>query len=324
MPTLDDIRRAAATISGVAVRTPLIADPALATETGAEVLLKCENLQRGGAFKFRGAYTALASLAAAQRAAGVITYSSGNHAIACALAGRLLEIDVTVVCPETAPVEKTDRARALGARVVTFDPAITTREAVAADLRGSRELVPPFDDERVIAGQGTVGLEICEDTAVDLILVPVGGGGLAAGVATAASRLAPRTRVIGVEPVGADDTARSLAADRRIRVDPVTEADGLRAPEPGELTFPILARYLSGVVTVSEDAIAEATAICAQRSGMVVEPSGATALAALTSGVIDAEGLRVAVVLSGGNIGPARLAALTHGLTPDPAPVGRR
>jgi threo-3-hydroxy-L-aspartate ammonia-lyase len=301
----------------VAHRTPLLTSTTLDARTGASVWLKAEPLQRGGSFKFRGAYNRLSLLSADERARGIVAYSSGNHGAAVALAASLLGIHAVVVVPETGSPAKLAAIEGYGAELRRYDPVTERREEVAAALAKERSLtvIAPFDDYDVMAGQGTVGVELAEQAGpLDLVLVPVGGGGLAAGVGTAIKALRPDTALIGVEPTGADDTSRSLHAGQRVRRDAVdTIADGLRALEPGELTFPINQRQLEDVVTVSEAAIVEAMLFCFTRLKLVVEPSGAVPLAALLSGAVQADGRRVAVVLSGGNIDPADFAFLQAG-----------
>jgi threo-3-hydroxy-L-aspartate ammonia-lyase len=316
--TIDQIRAAAARLSGVAHRTPLLTSATLDEQCGGRVLVKAENFQRMGAFKFRGAYNRLSLLDDAQRSRGVVAYSSGNHGAAVALAARLLGISAVVVVPATAPPLKLAAIEGYGAQVHRYDPARERREELAAAIARDRSLtiIRPFDDYEIMAGQGTLGLELAEQSGqagagpVDQVLVPVGGGGLAAGVSTAVKALLPGASVIGVEPAGADDTARSLRAGRRVNIGtPVTIADGLLAAEPGELTFAINSRLLDDVVTVPEEAIVEAMLFYFTRMKIVVEPSGAVALAALRSGAVRAVGHRTAVVISGGNLDPAVLAA---------------
>jgi threonine dehydratase len=249
-----------------------------------------------------------------ERAKGVVAYSSGNHGGAVALAASLLGIDAVVVVPETGSPAKLAAIEGYGAEVHRYDPATQQREEVAAALAEERSLtvIRPFDDHDVMAGQGSLGVELAEQAGqLDLVLVPVGGGGLAAGVGTAIKTLLPDAAMIGVEPAGADDTSRSLRAGRRVSLDTVdTIADGLRATQPGELTFAVNRRLLDDVVTVSDAAIVEAMRFCFARLKVVLEPSGATPLAALLSGAVQPEGRRTAVVLSGGNIDPADFAFL--------------
>jgi threonine dehydratase len=280
------------------------------------VLLKAEMFQRGGSFKFRGAYNRLSLLSPAQRAGGVVAYSSGNHGAAVALAASLLGVPAVVVVPEIGSRAKLAAIESYGAEVHRYDPGTQRRENVAARLAAERSLtlLRPFDDYDIMAGQGTLGLEIAEsvDGELDQVVVPVGGGGLAAGVATAITSLT-KAAVIGVEPAGADDTARSLRAAHRVTIPaPDTIADGLRATQPGELTFPINAALLEDLVTVEDAAIVQAMRLCFTRLKLVAEPSGAVALAALLTGAVKTAGRTTAVVLSGGNIDPADFAALLN------------
>jgi threonine dehydratase len=278
------------------------------------VLLKAENLQRAGAFKFRGAYNAVASLTGAERARGVATVSSGNHAGALALAARLHEIPAVILMPDDAPAGKLAATAGYGAEIIRFDRYAADREELLAALVEERGLVPihPYDDPRVMAGQGTAALELLEDAGpLDVVLVCLGGGGLLAGCATAIKALAPETRVIGVEPEEGDDFVRSLAAGERVRIDvPRTIADGQQLPIPGELTFPVIHALVDEVVTVSDAEIVDAMRLLFERAKTVTEPSGATAFAALLAGRIDAKGLRVGATISGGNVTAARFAEL--------------
>jgi threo-3-hydroxy-L-aspartate ammonia-lyase len=300
-------------LAGAAHRTPLLTSATLDAESGATIMLKPESFQRSGSFKFRGAYNRLSQLSAAERAAGVVAYSSGNHGAAVALAARLLGIPAVIVVPATGSALKLAAIAGYGAQLRPYDPASERREEVAAAIAAERSLtiIRPFDDYAVMAGQGTVGLELAEQAGpLDLVLAPVGGGGLIAGVATAVKGLQPGAVVIGVEPEGAGDTSQSLRAGHRVTIgEPATIADGLRASQPGELTFPINARLLDDVVTVPESAIIEAMRFCFTRLKIVIEPSGAVALAALRAGWVPAA-KRVGVVLSGGNVDPADFAAL--------------
>jgi threo-3-hydroxy-L-aspartate ammonia-lyase len=298
----------------VAHRTPLLTSTTLDARCGARIYLKAEPFQRSGSFKFRGAYNRLSLLEADERAKGVVAYSSGNHGGAVALAASLLGIDAVVVVPETGSPAKLAAIEGYGAEVHCYNPATQQREEVAAALAQERSLtvIRPFDDPDIMAGQGSLGVELAEQAGqLDLVLVPVGGGGLAAGVGTAIKTLLPGASVIGVEPAGADDTSRSMRAGHRVSLDTVdTIADGLRASQPGELTFAVNQRLLDDVVTVTDAAIVEAMRFCFARLKVVVEPSGATPLAALLSGAVQPEGRRTAVVLSGGNIDPADFAFL--------------
>jgi threonine dehydratase len=313
--TLDDVQAAAKRLEGVAHRTPVITGRSLDEATGAaRVLLKAENLQRAGAFKFRGAFNTVASLSAADRARGVATVSSGNHAQALSLAARLHEVPAVILMPDDAPAGKLAATRGYGAEVILFDRYGSDREALLADLVAERGLTPvhPYDEPLVMAGQGTTALELLEDAGpLDVLLVCVGGGGLIAGCATAVKALSPDTRVIGVEPEAGDDFVRSLAAGERVRIDvPRTIADGQQLPQPGELTFPVVQRLVDEVVTVSDEEIVTAMRLLFERAKTVTEPSGACAFAALLAGRIDAAGLRVGVTLSGGNVTAARFAEL--------------
>ncbi len=311
--TLERVQAAASRLAGVAHRTPVLSSSALDRQCGGEVLLKAEPFQRSGSFKFRGAYNRLSLLDPPARAAGVVAFSSGNHGAAVALAANLLGITAVVVVPANGSAVKLAAIEGYGAEIRRYDPDRESREEVAAEIAADRglTLIRPFDDYDVMAGQGTAGLELTEQVpGLDLVLVPVGGGGLAAGVSTAVKGQLPGTAVLGVEPASASDTSQSMQAGRRVAIpEPDTIADGLRAREPGELTFAVNARLLDDVVTVSEAAIVEAMRFCFSRLKVVVEPSGAVALAALLTGAVTPAG-RTAVVLSGGNIAPADFAAL--------------
>jgi len=312
---LDDVRRAAARLDGIAHRTPVVTSRTLDEHTGALVRCKPESLQRAGAFKFRGAYNTVASLSAEERARGVVTASSGNHAQALALAAALHEIRATILMPEDAPASKAAATEGYGARIERFDRYSADRETLLADLaeREGLTVVHPYDDERIMAGQGTATLELIEDGGeLDLLLVPVGGGGLIAGAATAATALCPGCRVVGVEPEAGDDTARSLAAGERVVV-PVgrTIADGQQIDTPGARTFAVMRERVDAVVTVSDAEIVDAMRFAFERLKLVLEPSGASALAALLSGGLVARGQRTGVILSGGNVDVARFRELT-------------
>ena len=315
--TLDRVLAAAARLDGVAHHTPVLSSTLLNERCGGMVLLKAEPFQRSGSFKFRGAYNRLSLLDPAAKAAGVVAFSSGNHGGAVALAARLLDVPAVVVVPANGSAAKLAAIEGYGAEIRRYDPVTERREEVAAALAEARSLtlIRPFDDYDVMAGQGSAGVELAEQAGeLDLVLVPVGGGGLAAGVGTAVKALLPGAAMIGVEPAGADDTSRSLRAGHRVSLDAVdTIADGLRALTPGELTFPVNQRQLDDVVTVPDAAIVEAMLFCFARLKVVVEPSGAVPLAALLCGAVQASGRRVAVVLSGGNIDPADFAFLQAG-----------
>ncbi|HKS79422.1 MAG TPA: threo-3-hydroxy-L-aspartate ammonia-lyase [Gaiellaceae bacterium] len=311
---LEDVERAAERLRGVAHRTPVLTSRTLDERVGARAHLKAECFQRGGAFKFRGAYNKISSLAEDALQRGVIAYSSGNHAQAVAIAAGLLGTHATIVMPEDAPAAKLDATRGYGAEVVLYDRWTESREEIGARLAEERglELVRPYDDPLVMAGQGTAALELLEEVPhLDLLLAPVSGGGLIAGCATAAKARRPEIRVAGVEPEAGDDTRRSLAAGERVRIDvPRTIADGLQAPEPGELTFEVNRRLVDEIVTVTDGEIVDAMTFLFDRLKLVVEPSGAVGVAALLSGKLEARGAQVGVVISGGNVGASRFAEL--------------
>ncbi len=305
--TLEDVQAAAGRIKGVAHRTPVLTSRTLNERVGAEVFLKAENFQRIGAFKFRGAFNAISRLTADQLARGVAAYSSGNHAQAVALAARLAGTTAVILMPKDAPPTKMAATRGYGAEVITYDRYAQDRAALAKQMSEERglTLIPPYDHYDVMAGQGTVALELIEEVGpLGALLVQIGGGGLIAGCATAATALSPGIRVIGVEPAAGDDTARSLAKGERVTIDvPRTIADGQAIASPGELTFPVVQRLVDSVALVSDDEIRAAMTFAFERLKIVLEPSGASALAALLSGRVKALPERVGVVLSGGNVG---------------------
>lgn len=310
---LEDVRAAAARLDGVAHRTPVLTSGTLDALTGATVLAKAECFQRAGAFKFRGAYNAVAT---SLPAAGVLAFSSGNHAQAIALAARLHGVPAVIVMPDDAPPTKVAATLGYGASVVRYDRYTQDREEIGAELAASRglTLIPPYDHPAVMAGQGTVALELLEQAGpLDVLLVCVGGGGLISGCATVAAALSPATRVIGVEPAAGDDVRRSLAAGARVTIPvPRTIADGQQTTAPGRLTFPVIQRLVSDVVLATDAEIVAAMVFAFERLKVVLEPSGACALAALLAGrVPDVAGRRVGVTLSGGNVGAARFAELT-------------
>ena len=301
----DDVRAAARVLEGVAHRTPVVRSRTL----GDHVVLKPENLQRVGAFKFRGAYNKIASL---ERGANVVAFSSGNHAQAVALASQLLGAHATILMPEDAPPNKLAATRGYGAEVVTYDRYTGDREAIAAELaaeRGGAEVVPPYDDPLIMAGQGTAALELIEDAGVvDTLVVPLGGGGLIAGCATIAKELGVR-RVVGVEPAAGNDWEQSFARGERVEIDvPRTIADGLQTPAPGRLTWEVGQRLVDEVVTVTDDEIVEAMRFAFERLKLVVEPSGAVGIAAVRQGKVDASS--IGIVISGGNVGADRFSEL--------------
>jgi threonine dehydratase len=302
IPTLDDVRAAANRIAGIAVRTPLLRNDALDEATGARVYVKAECLQRGGAFKLRGATNAIAALAPEVRARGVIAYSSGNHAIAVATAAKLFGVSATIVMPADAPKIKLERTRAMGAEVITYDRGGESREAIGAKLTAERgaALIKPFDDPFVIAGQGTCGLEVGEEIAPDVVFVPASGGGLASGIALAL----PQARIVAVEPAGHDDIARTLAAGAIQRNAPGIRSicDGLLTEQMGEITFAIARERFERVVVVADDAVLRAMKFAFLYLKIVLEPSGAASLAALLQGEVDVAGKCVALIASGGNV----------------------
>ncbi|MGH3369985.1 MAG: threo-3-hydroxy-L-aspartate ammonia-lyase, partial [Nocardioidaceae bacterium] len=312
--TLTDVQEAAKRIGGIAHRTPVVTSRTLDDLVGASVFLKCENFQRAGAFKFRGAYNAVSRLTPEQLARGVAAYSSGNHAQAVALAARLAGTGAVILMPSDAPATKLAATRGYGAEVVTYDRYTGDRAAIAAELAADRgvTLIPPYDHPHVMAGQGTLALELLDETGpLDSMLVPVGGGGLMAGCATAATALSPGIRMIGVEPEAGDDTARSMAAGERVTIDvPRTIADGQAVDSPGELTFAVNRRLVDGIALVTDDEIRAAMTFAFERLKIVVEPSGASALAALLTGRLEGLGDRVGVVISGGNVGLERFREL--------------
>lgn len=317
-----DIERAAARLAGVAQRTPVLRSDTFDALTGAQVFFKAEHQQRMGAFKFRGAYNALAAFSPAQRAGGVIAFSSGNHAQAIALSARLLGLPSVIVMPKDAPAAKLAATRGYQAgqarsEVVLYDRYSEDREAIGRALAAERgmTLVPPYDHADVMAGQGTAALELLQDTAaggaLDLLLVCVGGGGLIAGCAVAARHLQPAIRVIGIEPEAGNDTQQSLAAGRIVHIDtPVTIADGAQTQHSGTLTFPVIQRLVERIETVSDAQLVRAMRFFAERMKQVVEPTGCLGAAALLAGVVPARGLRVGVIVSGGNVDLARYASL--------------
>ncbi len=311
---LDDVQHAARRLDGIARRTPVLGSRTLNERTGATVALKAETFQRCGAFKFRGAYNAISSLDAVARERGVCAVSSGNHAAAVTLAAGMCQTRATILMPADAPALKRAATEGYGAEIVTFDRYRDDREALVRALAAERglALVHPYDNPHVMAGQGTVALELLDQTdGLDALLVPVGGGGLISGCATVVKALSARTRVIGVEPLASDDVTRSLASGRRERVQVGrTIADGQQTPTPGELTWPVIRARVDEAVTVTDEQILEAMRFCFERCKLVVEPSGASALAALLAGAVNARGQRVGVVLSGGNVGAAGFAGL--------------
>jgi threo-3-hydroxy-L-aspartate ammonia-lyase len=312
--TLDDVREAAARLKGVAHRTPVLRSRTLDELVGAEVLLKCENFQRVGAFKFRGAYNAASRLPPEQLARGIAAYSSGNHAQAVALAARELGTTAVIVMPEDTPASKRAATAAYGAEIVTYDRYTGDRVAIGEALAAERNLalIPPYEHPHVMAGQGSAALELLEEVGeLGALMTPVGGGGLMAGSATAAKGQDARIRMIGVEPEAGDDTRRSLEAGRRVTIPvPRTIADGQAAETPGELTFSVNRRLVDEIALVSDDEIRDAMRFAFERLKIVVEPSGATPLAALLSGRVAGLPPRIGVIVSGGNIDAERFARI--------------
>jgi len=309
-----DVAAAAAVIKGVAHRTPALTSRTIDERTGARVFFKCENLQRMGAFKFRGAYNALSKLDSDQQRRGVTAYSSGNHAQAVALAGRLLGVPTVIVMPDDAPAVKLDATRGYGAEVVVYNRQRDDREQISRALAVQRGLtmIPPFDHAHVIAGQGTAAKELIEDVGpLDHLLVPCGGGGLISGCAIAASHLAPGVRVIGVEPAAGDDVTRSFQTRMLQTVhNPDTIADGARTSSAGKLTFPLILHHVHAMLTVTDAELLRSMYYLWERMKIVVEPTGALAAAALLEGKLDVRGKRVGVIISGGNVDVRNLASL--------------
>ncbi len=299
------VKAAQQRLQGQAHVTPVVTSQTLNRIAGAEVFLKCESFQRMGAFKFRGAYNAMSQLTDQQKKRGVITHSSGNHAQAVALVGRLLGIQTTVVMPDNAPAVKRTATEEYGATVVDYNPAETTREKISEDLLSEHDyaLVPPYDHINIVAGQGTAALELFEKVkAVDMLLVPCGGGGLLSGSAIAAKGINPACQVTGIEPELADDATKSFHTGKLHTVkNPPTIADGTRTPSLGKLTFALVQEYVDDMKTVSENAIIEAVKFLFYRMKLVVEPSGALGVAALLSGAVKPKG-HVGVIISGGNM----------------------
>ena len=308
-----DVRDAAARLRGVVHRTPVLTSRQLDAHAGAQIFLKCENLQRTGSFKIRGAYNRLAQLNQAEKTRGVVAFSSGNHAAAVALAAQRLGIRTTIVVPSDAPPNKIEATRGHGAEIVFYDRKTGDREAIARDLaeRSGATLVPSYDDPRIIAGQGTAALELLEEVSdLDAIVVATSGGGLLSGTAVAAHGVNDRVQLYGVEPETADDFARSLAAGVRVTGPvPETIADALRTPSPGELTFELARRHNCKVVTVSDEHLKSAMRFAFERLKLVAEPGGAAGLAAMLNRKIENH-KRIGVIISGGNIDVERFQSL--------------
>ena len=312
--SFEDVVRAAQRLNGVAHRTPAITSATLDARTGARVFAKAENLQRMGAFKFRGAYNRLVQLDAAQRPGGVVAYSSGNHAQGVALAAQMLGMPAAIVMPADAPASKLAATRGYGAEVILYDRKTMNRGEIAQGLAVERgaTLVPPYDDPAIIAGAGTAVLELIQDVGeLDVVVVCTGGGGFLSGSALAASGLSPGAAVYGVEPEAGDDWVQSLARNERVTIPvPDTIADGMQTTSPGALTFPIVQALCAGVVTVTDAELRDAMRFSFERLKLVIEPSGAAALAALLAERIDVRGKRVGITISGGNVDAETFARL--------------
>jgi threonine dehydratase len=313
LPTFADVESAARQIAGVAHKTPVATSRTVDAKTGATVFFKCENLQRGGAFKFRGAYNALSRLDADARRRGVVTFSSGNHAQAIALAGQVLDIPRVIVMPTDAPAVKRCATEGYGGEVVQYDREREDREAIGRRLASERglSLIPPYDHPHIIAGQGTAARELIEEVgALDYLFAPCGGGGLLSGTALAARALAPRCRVIGVEPAAGDDAARSFRTKSLQTVNnPKTVADGARTPSLGTLTLPLVLEHVDDVVTVDDPTLLRTMFYLWERLKLVVEPTGALGAAAALEGTTSIRGARVGVILSGGNVDLTQIAS---------------
>ena len=320
LPTYDDVVAAAGRIEGIAHRTPVLTSRILDDEMGAQVFFKCENLQRMGAFKFRGAYNALAQFDATQRKAGVIAFSSGNHAQGIALAARELGVPATIVMPQDAPAAKIAATQGYGANVVFYDRYTQDREQITRNLaeRDGLTMIPPYDHADVLAGQGTAAKELFEEVGeLDAFFVCLGGGGLLSGSALSTRALSPKCKLYGVEPEAGNDGQQSFRSGSIVHIDtPQTIADGAQTQHSGELTFPVIQRLVSRIVTVSDAQLVQTMRFFAERMKMVVEPTGCLGAAALLHGVVSAPGQRVGVIVSGGNVDMARYAALLAGATP--------
>ena len=314
LPTFDDVRAAAQRLLGHAHRTPVLRSATLEQRLGAQLFFKCENFQRMGAFKFRGAFHALSRLTPEQRRAGVVAYSSGNHAQAVALSAQILGLSATLIMPHDASPTKLAATRAYGATVVGYDRYNEDAMALALELaaREGRTFIPPFDHADVLCGQGTAALELFEEVGeLDVLLVCLGGGGLLSGCALASRALSPRCRIYGVEPEAGNDVQQSFRRGERVRIPtPRTIADGAQTPLVGELTFEIIRRHVDDILTVTDEQLVEAMRFYAERMKMVVEPTGCLTLAAACHAGLDLKGQRVGLVISGGNVDLPRFAQL--------------
>ncbi|MGU3406846.1 threo-3-hydroxy-L-aspartate ammonia-lyase [Methylobacterium brachiatum] len=313
-PTFADVARAAERIAGIAHRTPVLTSRTADARTGAKLFFKAENLQRGGAFKFRGAYNAISALPEAVRARGVLSFSSGNHAQAIALASQLLGIPATIVMPGDAPAAKIAATRGYGAEVVLYDRYTQDREALGRELAAPKgmTLIPPFNHPDVIAGQGTLAQELIEEAGpLDVLVACLGGGGQLAGCALAAAALSPGCRVIGVEPEAGNDGQQSFRTGRIVTIPvPRTIADGAQSTALGDLTFAIIQREVADILTVSDPQLVETMRFFAERMKLLVEPTGCLAAAAVLHGLVNVKDKRVGVVISGGNVDLATFARL--------------
>ena len=314
LPTFEDVRAAAQRLQGHAHRTPVLRSASLDQQLGAQVFFKCENFQRMGAFKFRGAFNALAQFTPTQKRAGVVAYSSGNHAQAIALSARILGIPATLIMPHDASPAKLAATRGYGAQVVHYDRYSEDALALARQLSAQQGMtfIPPFDHADVLCGQGTAALELFEETGpLDHLFVCLGGGGLLSGSALAARALAPNCKVYGVEPEAGNDVQQSFRTGQRVRIPtPRTIADGAQTPMVGELTFEIIRRHVDDILTATDAQLVQAMRFYAERMKMVVEPTGCLSLAAACHAGIDLKGQRVGVLISGGNVDIQRFAEL--------------
>lgn len=321
LPTFDDVQAAAERLATQAHRTPVLRSRSADSLLGAQVFFKCENLQRAGAFKFRGAFNALARLSPAQRKAGVVAFSSGNHAQAVALSAQILGMPATIVMPKDAPAIKVAATRGYGATIISYDRYTENREAISQRLAQEQglTLIPPYDHQDVIAGQGTAALELLEEVGeLDALFVCLGGGGLLAGSALSAKALSPACRIYGVEPQAGNDGQQSFRSGRIVHIDtPQTIADGAQTQHLGQLTFPIIARDVADVLTVSDAELVSAMHFLATRMKLLVEPTGCLGFAAARAGAKALQGQRIGVLLSGGNVDLERFCALMQQFKPD-------
>jgi threonine dehydratase len=312
LPNFDDVQAAASRLQDVAHRTPVLTSNFLDNRTGNQLFFKCENFQRAGAFKFRGAYNALAQLAPEQRRRGVVAFSSGNHAQGVALAAKLLGISAKIVMPNDAPAAKLAATRGYGAEVILYNRYEEDRAAIARAIqeKEQRALVPPFDHPHIIAGQGTISLELFEQVgALDVLLAPIGGGGLISGNCIAVHQISPATQIYGVEAEVANDTYLSLQKGERVSIPvPPTIADGMQVTSPGEITFAIMREHLAGVLLVSEGEIKNAMRLVLERMKILIEPTGAVPVAAALKNQLGWRGRRIGIIVSGGNVDMAKLA----------------